>query len=696
MSGNTPNVSRDSFDISKLYQSIRLQQGVPIVDSDWNEESDVQNINLQLAVQQLLGNGRYPAVVNDITPGYQIEESVANNLNNFRVSAGWASLYGAIVPTIYGDPPTFLEYEQSTNYLFTGEVSSVGGGSVVDLNMFWEAGHLLPGCKFTMLSGAAIGTTFAISALDSATSLSLSGGTGAIAPGDNYRIWPPDLVKPPIAGGTRTDEVYLMVWFDDINSDQDSNIENPALGVECSHRTQVRWCIRVAEDGTTPVTSSRHGYGIRYMKLAPVVREENDDEITTSMITNEPASFVPALLGSQDASTPGAGVVGNGAISGSPNTISAGYLSSQLGDLLLLINTREQNQSAAASSSWVKIWQSDNAGDGGASKNTQYIYFSDKGWILLTGGYLTAGGTVTANSGDDAASVASLYIGKVDGFGLPYTNGTMTLHKAAATSGTTWGLFTLSSWTSYTADVEGAIIRNDVIQSLGTVSVAEENAFIEVGKGNVDGNDLWKKILGTSAGSLSSYMYIGQNGIFRLGFGCYWDESASTWKSVAPSITAVMLSVGSNGIIMYRMDVDNALHATGWTDLEWGTEIDFLQTSIFAGDDGADDEDVYSCAMVRGEVYDRVPFYTRLFNDTGSTGIMYMGESCNFHQMWYLPPTSVVGHITTDSGGITPELFILQYPSGDGEDRWGCYVHTNITEANGVAANVGGYIEVLS
>ena len=39
---------------------------------------------------------------------------------------------------------------------------------------------------------------------------------------------------------------YVQVFEEDISSDEDSDIKSAALGVETTHRTQLRWCIRVA------------------------------------------------------------------------------------------------------------------------------------------------------------------------------------------------------------------------------------------------------------------------------------------------------------------------------------------------------------------------------------------------------------------------------------------------------------------
>ena len=35
------NFSRDTFDPNKNYVGVRLQQGVPLVDADWNELNDI-------------------------------------------------------------------------------------------------------------------------------------------------------------------------------------------------------------------------------------------------------------------------------------------------------------------------------------------------------------------------------------------------------------------------------------------------------------------------------------------------------------------------------------------------------------------------------------------------------------------------------------------------------------------------------
>lgn len=51
------NFSRDTFNKLKHYVGVRLQQGVPIVDADWNELEDIRKYELQAFLKWYVGNG---------------------------------------------------------------------------------------------------------------------------------------------------------------------------------------------------------------------------------------------------------------------------------------------------------------------------------------------------------------------------------------------------------------------------------------------------------------------------------------------------------------------------------------------------------------------------------------------------------------------------------------------------------------
>jgi len=51
------NFSRDTFDKLKHYVGVRLQQGVPLVDADWNEQEDIRKYEVQAFLKWFVGNG---------------------------------------------------------------------------------------------------------------------------------------------------------------------------------------------------------------------------------------------------------------------------------------------------------------------------------------------------------------------------------------------------------------------------------------------------------------------------------------------------------------------------------------------------------------------------------------------------------------------------------------------------------------
>jgi hypothetical protein len=93
------NFSRDTFDPSKQYTGVRLQQGVPLVDADWNELNDVIRQELYDSLSATWG------VWNDgIFPWYQGEDSLTVSglgANNLGINGGTALVDGRAVLTYW-------------------------------------------------------------------------------------------------------------------------------------------------------------------------------------------------------------------------------------------------------------------------------------------------------------------------------------------------------------------------------------------------------------------------------------------------------------------------------------------------------------------------------------------------------------------------------------------------------------------
>ncbi len=82
------NFSRDTFDKLKHYVSVRLQQGVPLVDADWNEKEDIRRYELRAFLKWFVGDG-----VPRGNDGFRIEAIPADN--DFRIKGGDDTTDGA-------------------------------------------------------------------------------------------------------------------------------------------------------------------------------------------------------------------------------------------------------------------------------------------------------------------------------------------------------------------------------------------------------------------------------------------------------------------------------------------------------------------------------------------------------------------------------------------------------------------------
>jgi hypothetical protein len=75
---------------ARNYVAVRLQQAVPLIDADWNEEADIRRRELELVLTHAIGNG-----VPDGSDGFRIAS--ANLPNNFAIGAGVIFVNGWLV-----------------------------------------------------------------------------------------------------------------------------------------------------------------------------------------------------------------------------------------------------------------------------------------------------------------------------------------------------------------------------------------------------------------------------------------------------------------------------------------------------------------------------------------------------------------------------------------------------------------------
>ena len=196
------NFSRDTFDKLKNYVGVRLQQGVPLVDADWNELEDIRKYELESFIKRFIGNG-----VPKGNDGFNIMPIPSVN-NDFIIRGGNGTLEGAGCCLVEGREvvlPANIQYTQQV--LFTNPEKATE----------WNEGK---------------------------------------ADDEKISALPP-LTVPP---GPRTDLVYLDVWEREVDAQEDTNLVNVLIGVQTCVRLKREWVVRVLENytGIAPVQPSGH------------------------------------------------------------------------------------------------------------------------------------------------------------------------------------------------------------------------------------------------------------------------------------------------------------------------------------------------------------------------------------------------------------------------------------------------------
>src|SRR6478609_1046058 len=86
-------ITPSTFDPLRRFVSVRLQQGVPIVDADWNEMDDVRRFAQRTHAHWYVGNG-----VPYGSEGFRIAALAPPTPNDFTIEAG-------VPPATVGETP---------------------------------------------------------------------------------------------------------------------------------------------------------------------------------------------------------------------------------------------------------------------------------------------------------------------------------------------------------------------------------------------------------------------------------------------------------------------------------------------------------------------------------------------------------------------------------------------------------------
>ncbi|MBM0745405.1 hypothetical protein JOY44_28690 (plasmid) [Phormidium sp. CLA17] len=226
------NFSRDTFDPLKRYASVRLQQGVPLIDADWNEMDDIRRTELRTFIKWFIGDG-IPA------------KSDGSRNDAFRIAA---------IPT-----------PDSANFRI------LAGGGTDD-----------SGANRCLVDGVEVFITQDIEFKAQPLHESYAGSNSPVAPDAT----PVDPNAPKIAGIPTTAGsylVYLDVWEWEVGASEDNaHLVNPAIGVETCVRLKRSWIVRVFQAGAENRLPN-HSYYL----LATINRPTDGATITPEQITDQ-------------------------------------------------------------------------------------------------------------------------------------------------------------------------------------------------------------------------------------------------------------------------------------------------------------------------------------------------------------------------------------------------------------------------
>ncbi len=216
-------ISSDTFDPLRRYVGVRLQQGVPIVDADWNELDDIRKFEVRAFLKWFVGNG-----VPEGNDGFRIEGTGLDN--DFVIRSG-----------ITGTPDGLSNVGRCL-------VDGMDVLITADIQFTQQLLHENNNPDSTLLAQ------------------SLNGGTITA-------------MKPLSTDGTVV--VYLDVWERLITPSEEPKLVFPGLGVESCARRKREWVVRIDTNIPTPPVA-----GHSYYALATITRRTNDPKVAPADVTD--------------------------------------------------------------------------------------------------------------------------------------------------------------------------------------------------------------------------------------------------------------------------------------------------------------------------------------------------------------------------------------------------------------------------
>ena len=266
--GNFTLKGKDTFDPAKRYVGIRLQQGVPLLDRDWNELEDIRRYEEQMLRKWYIGNG---------TPddGFRIS-AVDPAANDFMISAGRCMVDGFEAV----NEPYFsvdVKFEGDLTNTISKELKSIfeseGYPLSVDVNVTKNEEKEN---EWVITEGE----QFIVRKED---------GKLNIYPYHIRYLQQEGISDLSAPDKNRTDTVYLDVWIEEVTSDDDDALKNPEdVNEETTVRHKLEWLVRVVDESKGITHHPYHHYQYHH----PATPETGSACVHRERFKNAPESLL--------------------------------------------------------------------------------------------------------------------------------------------------------------------------------------------------------------------------------------------------------------------------------------------------------------------------------------------------------------------------------------------------------------------
>jgi hypothetical protein len=247
-------ITPDTFNPLRRFVSVRLQQGVPIVDADWNEKDDMRRFEVRAFLKWFVGDG-----VPEGTDGFRLRALAVPAANDLIIGTGV--------------PPAAI-----------GETNLIAG-----LRHLGRC--LVDGLEATIETEV----VFRAQALHVS-----QGGSAALA----AQLGTTQIAEMPMLDGTVN--AYLDVWQRLVRPDEVPSLVFVDIGTESCARIRLEWAVRARIGTALPVTGDGDfEAGHSYYSLAHITRVAADPVVYPSQLADRrerrllvpPAIIIEDLFG---------------------------------------------------------------------------------------------------------------------------------------------------------------------------------------------------------------------------------------------------------------------------------------------------------------------------------------------------------------------------------------------------------------